>query len=762
MRLLNCNVQNFGTLSGFKVDFNEGLTVIKEENGFGKSTLACFIKAMFYGLLQTSKRSLDENERKKYTPWQGGAFGGTLDFECNGKRYRVERFFGAKEKDDTFRLLDLSAGNLCNDFSENLGLDLFGIDADSFERSVYMPQTATATGINNSLRAKLTGLVENSDDISNYDNAVKALEKRAKEYSVANGARGAIADKTREINELEAELKDIQASADNLKRVKNELCELKVKTDLLTGQKAKIREQITAASDAAARAEQVKRREELKASVTELNSRLQAVKLRYPDGFPNEQALAEANETAEILKSTENQLVLLKSEMSDSGELERLKEFFHESVPNEQEIADCRDSLTRLTQAKANANALSDRISQNTETSKPGGKAFKLSLIAAVLLAAAGAVTLIWQMLAGVIIMALSVVVAGVAAFQYLKNMISTSGTHGNAAVQQEYETLQTQIAELSDSVAQFTGKYVPDAEPQAALDTISQNLRDFKRVQKSVNEREQKIASRLRQTGECREQLESFFKSYGIGLEGNFTDRLSAVKRDIETVTRLENELKQQNTRLSELPTMQEQPTVTDEIQDREKLLEAEKQLTDGLDEIQRQISVCEADANRLSAKAETLSDIEERLDNLRLERDEMTDKLNVINKTLELLGKAKNDLSLRYLDRVTDGFNKYSSIIKGQSGEALIDTELKVMVGCQGVSRDREYFSTGYKDMIDIAMRLALCDALFDKECPMLILDDPFVNLDDRRMANSLKMLKKLAEHRQIVYLTCHSSRC
>lgn len=762
MRLLNCNVQNFGTLSGFKVDFNEGLTVIKEENGFGKSTLACFIKAMFYGLLQTSKRSLDENERKKYTPWQGGAFGGTLDFECNGKRYRVERFFGAKEKDDTFKLFDLSAGNLCNDFSENLGLELFGIDADSFERSVYMPQTATATGINNSLRAKLTGLVENSDDISHYDNAVKALEKRAKEYSVANGARGAIADKTREINELEAELKDIQASADNLKRVKNELCELKVKTDLLTGQKAKIREQITAASDAAARAEQVKRREELKASVTELDSRLQAVKLRYPDGFPNEQALAEANETAELLKSTENQLVLLKSETSDSGELERLKEFFHESVPNEQEIADCRDSLTRLTQAKANANALSDRISQNTETSKPGGKAFKLSLIAAVLVAAAGAVTMIWQMLAGVIIIALSVVVAGVAAFQYLKNMISTSGTHGNAAVRQEYETLQTQIAELSDSVAQFTGKYVPDAESQAALDTISQNLRDFKRVQKSVNEREQKIASRLRQTGECREQLESFFKSYGIGLEGNFTDRLSAVKRDIETVTRLENELKQQNTRLSELPTTQEQPTVTDEIQDREKLLEAEKQLTDGLDEIQRQISVCEADANRLSAKAETFSDIEERLENLRLERDEMTDKLNVINKTLELLGKAKNDLSLRYLDRITDGFNKYSSIIKGQSEEALIDTELKVMVGCQGVSRDREYFSTGYKDMIDIAMRLALCDALFDKECPMLILDDPFVNLDDRRMANSLKMLKKLAEHRQIVYLTCHSSRC
>lgn len=762
MRLLNCNVQNFGTLLDFKLDFNEGLTVIKEENGFGKSTLAMFLKAMFYGLPQTSKRSLDENERKKYTPWQGGNFGGTLDFEYNGKKYRVERFFGTKERDDTFKLLDLSAGSTCNDFSENLGLELFGIDADSFERSVYMPQSDAVTGINNSLRAKLTGLVENSDDISNYDNAVKALEKRAKEYSVANGARGAIAEKNREIIGLEAELRDIQVSVDNLKRVKTQLSELRQKNDLLTGQKAKIREQIIAASNAAARAERLKRREELRTSITELNSQLRALKLHYPNGLPNEQALADTDEIAELLRSTEQQLAMLESETSDLDEHEKLKEFFASGVPSEHEIADCRDNLTRLTEDKAKANALSDRIYQNSEPQKSSGKAFRVSIIAAVLLAVAGGVTLIWQTLFGGILIALAAVTAGVAAFRYLKNMMSASGINDKTDAESEYQALQTEIAELSDSVSQFTGKYVQDAEAKTAIDTISQNLRDFKRLQQSVNEREQKVSSRRQRISECREQLEAFFKSYGIGLESSFSGRINIVKRDIETVKRLENDLKQQTARLSELPASQEQQTVAGEIQDPEKLAEAEKQLTDELDEIQRQISVFETDATRLSAKVETLSDTEERLENLRLERDEMIDKLNVINKTLELLGKAKNDLSLRYLDRITEGFNKYSSILKGHSEEALIDTELKVMVGCQGISRDREYFSTGYKDMIDIAMRLALCDALFGKECPMLILDDPFVNLDDRRVANSLQMLKKLAVQRQIVYLTCHSSRC
>ena len=69
MKLINCNVENFGTLQNYKINFNEGLTVLHEQNGFGKSTLAVFITSMCYGLPVVTKRSLDENDRKKYTPW---------------------------------------------------------------------------------------------------------------------------------------------------------------------------------------------------------------------------------------------------------------------------------------------------------------------------------------------------------------------------------------------------------------------------------------------------------------------------------------------------------------------------------------------------------------------------------------------------------------------------------------------------------------------------------------------------------------------
>ena len=80
---------------------------------------------------------------QKYTPWQGGAFGGSLEFESDKGRFRIERFFGAKESDDSFALYDLSSNKPTDVYTESLGEELFGIDADGFERTVYLSQRLT-------------------------------------------------------------------------------------------------------------------------------------------------------------------------------------------------------------------------------------------------------------------------------------------------------------------------------------------------------------------------------------------------------------------------------------------------------------------------------------------------------------------------------------------------------------------------------------------------------------------------------------------
>ncbi len=140
MKLLKCHVENFGKLSNFDYTFSDGLNVFQAPNGFGKSTLAAFIKAMLYGFNKTSSQDLQKNDRKKFLPWQGGAYGGSLDFQIADTKYRVWRSFGKTAKKDAFSLYDLTHRKDSTLYSENLGEEIFQLDAESFMRSIYLPQ----------------------------------------------------------------------------------------------------------------------------------------------------------------------------------------------------------------------------------------------------------------------------------------------------------------------------------------------------------------------------------------------------------------------------------------------------------------------------------------------------------------------------------------------------------------------------------------------------------------------------------------------
>ena len=192
MQIRRIQIADFGKLHDMELDFSEGFQTITGENGWGKSTMAAFIKAMLYGMEATTRRSLLENERRHYQPWQGGAYGGSMEFTAGGKTYRAERTFGSKEKDDTFALYDLSTGLLSTDYSERLGEELFHIDRGAWERSCYLGQRKLEVLVNDSLHARLSHAEEDAGDIENYERAAASLEERMK-FLKKTGNRGEIA-----------------------------------------------------------------------------------------------------------------------------------------------------------------------------------------------------------------------------------------------------------------------------------------------------------------------------------------------------------------------------------------------------------------------------------------------------------------------------------------------------------------------------------------------------------------------------------------
>ena len=88
-------------------------------------------------------------------------------------------------------------------------------------------------------------------------------------------------------------------------------------------------------------------------------------------------------------------------------------------------------------------------------------------------------------------------------------------------------------------------------------------------------------------------------------------------------------------------------------------------------------------------------------------------------------------------------------------------IDANINITVAEQGKQRETNTQSSGYRDLIGICLRVALVDAMYTDEKPVLIMDDPFTNLDDAKMKQARKFLEYVAEKYQVIYFTCSESR-
>lgn len=141
---------------------------------------------MFYGFAGETKRTEIEKERKRYQPWQGGTYGGQLTFTADGKYYLLSRVFGKTAKGDSFRLQDADTLLDSTDYTEQAGQELFGIDAESFLRTIYIGQAECAAfAATDSVSAKLGNQMEETEDMVSYDVANKSLSMRSTSYQIS-------------------------------------------------------------------------------------------------------------------------------------------------------------------------------------------------------------------------------------------------------------------------------------------------------------------------------------------------------------------------------------------------------------------------------------------------------------------------------------------------------------------------------------------------------------------------------------------------
>ncbi|MDY6367645.1 MAG: hypothetical protein SPL13_03905 [Clostridia bacterium] len=304
MILKKIYVSSFGKLKDFSLEFNEGFNQINQQNGWGKTTLAVFIKSMFYGL-SDGRRSLKSSERKKYRPWDSTEmFGGYVDFAYKGEDFRIERYFGTKESDDVVRLTDLKTGKEIQK-NENLGKRLFSVDEDGFVSSVFFGQ--------NDLETDGTGLTEKfttniGKDSQNVDEAIARTDVLMKKYKAGRGDGGIVNDLKNKVLKVEEEIntcKNAQKSFIQLEKevkvAENELSKISDKID-------KLSENLRIVSEAEAINLKKQRIIDCENKIKELNNELQNAEKIFAGRIPTDDEISAYYECFKDLEKVNNEI----------------------------------------------------------------------------------------------------------------------------------------------------------------------------------------------------------------------------------------------------------------------------------------------------------------------------------------------------------------------------------------------------------------------------------------------------------------------
>ena len=324
MKLLKCHIVGFGNWKNKTIDFKDGLTSVCEKNGFGKSSLASFIRAMFYGLERATKAN---NDRKRALPIDGSPCGGSLDFEWRGNQYAIERsFIGKTPKDDT--LLCYKNGNETKELGEIPGNVVFGLDLDSFNRTIFISPTDLEISSSETLNAKMSHFVEGSSDGCDFSSVKESLEELKKKYKPQKNAetKGLLAIEANKINDLEMQETNLSnmkaampAKYEKLQELDKNISINQEKTKKAVSHNALIKSW-----------ENYDREKE---KIDEKEKEIQQLKDKYPLGMIS---LAEETSMKGLLEQYKldgNTYANLKLSIAEKDEYDNLKLRFEEDVP---------------------------------------------------------------------------------------------------------------------------------------------------------------------------------------------------------------------------------------------------------------------------------------------------------------------------------------------------------------------------------------------------------------------------------------------
>ena len=123
------------------------------------------------------------------------------------------------------------------------------------------------------------------------------------------------------------------------------------------------------------------------------------------------------------------------------------------------------------------------------------------------------------------------------------------------------------------------------------------------------------------------------------------------------------------------------------------------------------------------------------------------------------EVFLQEKEKLQGNPMQTLADSFTRYLAMITGGTAKSQLPSRERLDIVLYSKDRPMEFtkLSEGTKETVSLAYRLAVLDELFPEGGGVIVLDDPFTDMDDERTARSCELVKECAKRHQVIFLTC-----
>ena len=697
-----CHIAQFGKWKDADFSFSPGKNSFLWDNGYGKTSFIYFFKLMFYGVSGDRKQDLEENERKHYMPFQGASFGGRIIFRIGEKRYRLERSFGLKKSEDSFRLFDEDSGKESKDYSENIGEELFSLDAESFQRVCMISHEDLHFSMNSRMHAKLGNVAEDQEDMKKFQQVQTILKDGINALSPNR--------RTGNIFKLKMQEEELSSGLYGKEALENAVLSIEKEVLALTEKEAK-------------------RKEEGKALEEELSQRISE-----KDSLGKWMSYAQKKEEWE------------KAEYRYENALKWYYQDRFSEIPEEKKALLWKEEMQSLQEQIRSIKKEIEKVSEvgeenaGVEAEKEGGIVLPLEEA--------------------------SVPGASRAKKDTSKNETIGNGTKEMGQYGTSPVVLFALAGLGLLFVLLFFGKLfgMPLGLPSALfllLGILSLSLCFFlwwsgeqkKRVWQEKQEEEENRQRKQQaiRFASLEELLSRFHK-----LEDMQDLEREAVGRKEEFLRFVEEEGGEQAFSLLEekQKEWEEGPSLEES---RRKLEAFRKEEEERREEIRKKRAEREAKVRDL----DFLEEQERLLAQKKEEREALEKRYNLLQKTKAYLEMAKERFALQYKEPILEAFQKYFQSICTEPLQFQMSEDLELSFVDRGLSREQGYLSEGLQDLCRFCQKLAIFDAMFREEKAFLLLDDPFSHLDEKNGARARALLEELAESRQIFYFTCSEER-